>query len=77
MARSIVGNRATSGSDQRPMHDQLLRITTDRTINRRVRRSIVRSIVAACVREIVTATDRWYDKSSHAATNRTSNRGIM
>ena len=34
MARAIVGNRATSGSDQRPMYDQLLRPTTDRTINR-------------------------------------------
>ena len=34
MARDIVGNRATSGSDQRPMYDQLLRPTTDRTINR-------------------------------------------
>ena len=35
MARAIVGNRATSGSDQRrPMYDQLLRQTTDRTINR-------------------------------------------
>ena len=34
MARAIVGNRATSGSDQRPMYDQLLRRTTDRTINR-------------------------------------------
>ena len=30
MARAIVGNRATSGSDQRPMYDQLLRPTTDR-----------------------------------------------
>ena len=34
MGRAIVGNRATSGSDQRPMCDQLLRPTTDRTINR-------------------------------------------
>ena len=34
MARSIVGNRATSGSDQRSMYDQLLHPTTDRTINR-------------------------------------------
>ena len=32
MARAIEGNRATSGSDQRPMYDQLL--TTDCTINR-------------------------------------------
>ena len=34
MARAIVGNRATSGSDQRPMYDQLLRPATDRTIKR-------------------------------------------
>ena len=34
VARAIVGNRAISGSDQRPMYDQLLRPTTDRTINR-------------------------------------------
>ena len=27
-------HRATGGSDQRPMYDQLLRPTTDRTINR-------------------------------------------
>ena len=52
-ARSIVGNCATSGSDQRPMYDQWLRSTTDRTINRRVRRPIVRSIVTS---------DRAYDQ---------------
>ena len=34
MARAIVGNRATSVSDQRPMYDQLLRQTTDCTIIR-------------------------------------------
>ena len=34
MVGAIVGNRATGGSDQRPMDDQLLRPTTDRTINR-------------------------------------------
>ena len=48
MARAIVGNRATSGSDQRPMYDQLLRPTTDRTINRDGRRPMVGSIVASC-----------------------------
>ena len=47
MAISIVRNRATSGSDQRPLYDQLLRTTTDRTISRRVRRPIVRSVVAS------------------------------
>ena len=45
MARAIVGNRATSGSDQRPMYDQLLRPTTDRTINRCILRPIVRALV--------------------------------
>ena len=45
MARAIVGNRATSGSDQPPMYDQLLRPTTDRTINRGDRRPMVGSIV--------------------------------
>ena len=34
MARSIVGNRATSGSDQRPMYDQSWRPVTNGTINR-------------------------------------------
>ena len=36
MARSVVGNRATSGSDHRPIVCQSLRPTTDRTINRGV-----------------------------------------
>ena len=66
MARSIGGNRATSGSDQRQMYDHLLRPTTDRTINRRVRRPIARSIVTSC--------DRACDQSLHPATDRTSNR---
>ena len=57
MARAIVGNRATSGSDQRPMYDQLLRPTTDRTINRDGRRPMVGSIVASC--------DRSYEHSWH------------
>ena len=34
MARAIAGNRATSGSDQRPMYDQSSRPATDGTINR-------------------------------------------
>ena len=50
MERAIVGNRATSGSDQPPMYDQLLRPTTDRTINRGDRRPMVGSIVASCDR---------------------------
>ena len=57
MARAIVGNRATSGSDQRPMYDQLLRPTTDSTINRGGRRPMVGSIVASC--------DRSYEHSWH------------
>ena len=34
MAIAIVGNLVTSGSDQRPTYDQLLRPTTAHTINR-------------------------------------------
>ena len=34
MARAILGNRATSGCDQRPMYDQLLHPTTDLRISR-------------------------------------------
>ena len=68
MARSTVGNRATSSSDQRPMYDQLLRPKNDSTINRRVRRPIVRSIVASCYRA--------YDQSGHPTTDGTINRKI-
>ena len=50
MARAIVGNRATSGSDQPPMYDEFLLPTTDRTINRGDRRPMVGSIVASCDR---------------------------
>ena len=50
MTRYIVGNRATSCSDQRPMHDHLLRPTTDRTINRCTRRPIIRSIMRLPIR---------------------------
>ena len=52
MARSIVGNRANSGSDQRLMYDQLLRPTTERSINRCILRPIVRSIVTSCDRSV-------------------------
>ena len=34
MARAIVGNRATSGSDKRSMYDQSWRPATDDTFNR-------------------------------------------
>ena len=50
IARAIVGNRATNGSDQRPVYDQSRRPATDGTINRGVQRSIARSIVASCDR---------------------------
>ena len=80
MVRSIVVNRATSGSDQRPMYDQLLR-------------PIVRAIVASCdraydqswhpttdgtincgvqlsiARSIVATYDRSYDQSWHQTTD--------
>ena len=76
MARAIVGNRATSGSDQRPMYDQILRPTTDRTINRGDRRPIVRSIVASCNRSCEQswhpACDRSYEHSWHPVTERRS-----
>ena len=54
MARVIVGNRATCGSDQGPMYDQSRwpatdgttnRSLTERTINSGTRRPMVRSIV--------------------------------
>ena len=61
MARSVVGNRATSGSDHRP--------TTDRTINRCILRPIVRAILTSC--------DRAYDQSWYPTTDRTINRGIQ
>ena len=78
MARSVVGNRATSGSYQRPIvtsvialddrsYDQSWRQATDRTIDRGVRRPLVRSIVASC--------DRSYEQSWHPVTERTINRG--
>ena len=79
MARAIVGNRATSGGDQRPMYDQLLRSTTDRTINRDGRRPMVRSIVASCNRSCEQswhpACDRSYEHSWHPVTERTTSRG--
>ena len=34
MARAMVGYRATSGSDQRPMYGESLRPATDGTTNR-------------------------------------------
>ena len=62
------------------MYDQLLRPTTDRTINRDGRRPLVRSIVASCDRSYEQswhpACDRSYEHSSrwHPVTERTINR---
>ena len=68
MARAIVGNRATSGSDHRPMYDQLLRSTTNRTINRGER-----SNDQSC-RPV---TDRTSNRGILHVTDRTSTRGIL
>ena len=71
MARAIVGNCATSGSDQRPPYDQSLRPATDGTTNRPLPpatdhiRAIVQTLVASC--------DRAYDQSWK--TDGTINRG--
>ena len=88
MARAIVGNCATSGSDQRPMCDQLFRPTTDRTINR-VDRSYDQSWRLATdgtinrggrrpmVRSIVASCDWSYKQSWGATIDRTINRSIV
>ena len=69
MARSVVGNRATSGSDHRPIVGQSLRPTTDRTINHGVVGLIARSIVAS--------GDGSRDQSWHHATDHTINHGVL
>ena len=61
MARAIVGNRATSGSDKRP--------TDVRAIVTAGGRWYDQSIVASC--------DRSYEQSWHPVTDRTSIRGIL
>ena len=79
MARSVVGNRATSGSDHRffrrsiiasddRSYDQSWCRVTDRSINRGVRRRVARTIVASC--------DRSHNQSWRAATDRTINRCV-
>ena len=74
ISRAIVGNRATSGSDQRPMYDQSRwpatdgtthRSLTERTINSGTRRRMVRSIVGGNARS--------HDQSQHRATDHTIN----
>ena len=83
MARAIVGNRATGGSDQRPMYDQLLRPTTDRTINRGDRSydqscrpatdgMINRCILRPNVRALVESCGRVYDQLCHPTVDRRS-----
>ena len=67
MTRAIVGNRATSGSDQRPMYGHSWRQATDGTINRSLLtatdRTSNRGILRPSVRSIVAQEDRWYDQS--------------
>ena len=81
MARTIVGNRATSGSDQRPIYDHSWRPATDGTINRSLHlatdRTSKRGILSPSVRSIVAPEDRWYDKSWGATIDRTINRNIV
>ena len=88
MARAIVGNRATSGSDQQPMSDQLLRPTTDCTIHRGDQSypqswrpatdgTINRCILRPIERAIVAYFDRAYDQSWHPTADRTINRGVQ
>ena len=80
MARSIVGNRATSSSDGRPIvrsiiasddrsYYQSWSLMNDRTINRGVRRHVTRSVLAS--------GNRLHDQSWHPATDRPSNRGMI
>ena len=64
MAIAIVGNRATDGSDQRPVYDQLLRPTADRTSNRGDQ-------------SLHPATDRTSNRGILHVTDRTSTRGIL
>ena len=77
MARAIVGNRATSGSDQPPMYDEFLLPTTDRTINRGDRRPMVGSIVASCDRSCEHSwRGRVHDQLWHPTENRWVQRSI-
>ena len=81
MARAIVGNRAISGSDQRPMYHQLLRATTDRTINRGDRwydQSLPPATDRTSNRDILHVTDCTSNRGIlHVTDHRTSNRGIL
>ena len=82
MARAIVGNRATSGSDQRPMYATISYcarrpivrpiVATDRTINRDGRRPMVGSIVASCDRSCEHSIVVWSSARSVVAPDRRS-----
>ena len=81
MARSIVGNRATCGSEFRTMYDQSWRPATDGTINRSLPpatdRTSNRGILWPIVPSIVAPEDRWYDQWWGAKIDRTINRSIV
>ena len=68
MAKSVAGNRATSGSDHRLIVGQSLRPMTDRTINLGVVWLVARSIVAS--------GDGSPDHSWHHATDQAINRCV-
>ena len=85
MTRAVVGNRASCGSDQQPMYEQLLfqttydqswRPATDGTINHCILRPIVRATVAFCMwpiaRALVASCDRVYDQLWHPTADRRS-----
>ena len=75
MARAIAGNRASIGSDQRPMYDQSWRPATDGTINRSLPpatgRTSNRGILWPIVRTLVLSWYRAYDQSWHPKTDGT------
>ena len=87
MARSVVGNRETSGSDHRPivrsscdrLHDQSWHPATDRTINRRVRRRNERPIVASATDSTIdrTTVAKSCDKSGQFASNRSTDHDVI
>ena len=80
MTRAIVGNRATSGSDHRPMYNQSWRPATDGTIRRSLPpatdRTSNRGIMWPIVRELVVSCDREYDKSWYPNSDGSINRWV-
>ena len=81
MARAIVGNRATSGSDHRLLYDQSWRPVTDDTINRSLHPATDRTsncgILWPIVRALMASSDRAYDQSWHPMTDGTINIGVQ